>query len=129
MKPTIPLLALVILITSCTEIDKVFDNCKFAFAGETIKISGNTETFYINYPLQDEYAQANFNLWDNLVNNKVIALSKDGESYKITNLLNENIDICTKSKDSTLEYYYEQQQDIAENSNDNSATLIENNLI
>ena len=130
MKKIILLLALAVLITSCSEVDRIFDTCKIAFADETIKITGNTDTFYINYPLGNEYTQARFELWDNLINNKIISLKKESESYKITNLLKDNIEVCTKSKDSTLEYFYEKQEQKSTSNNDGtSAILIEESLI
>ena len=130
MKNTILLLALAVLITSCSEVDSIFDTCKIAFADETIKITGTTDTFYINYPLGNEYTQARFELWDNLINNKIISLKKESESYKITNLLKDNIEVCTKSKDSTLEYFYEKQEQKSTSNNDGtSAILIEESLI
>lgn len=123
------LLLMTILLTSCAEVDKIFDTCKIAFNGETIKITGNTETFYINYPLQDEYTQARSELWGNLINNKIISIKQEGDSYKITNLLMDNIEICTKSKNSTIEYFYEKQAQKSTTNNDGSAVIIEEGLI
>lgn len=69
-------------------------NCQYILNGDSLPIvSDAVQTYYIIYG--DSNTRADYSIWQNLVNNKVIGIISDNETITISNLQPIPIQLCT----------------------------------
>mgnify|MGYP001574358820 CR=1 FL=1 len=75
-------------------------NCQYIFNGDSVPIVYDTsQDYYIIYG--DSNTRADYPIWQNLVNNKVIVITQDNETFTITNLQPNPIKLCKLSTTTT----------------------------